>query len=322
MKKARSFLLISILLAFQTTFAQPNYQVEHLIFMVSNRGAVRISGEGYSLGTGSLMSWGPAWQWQDPCSWQDSWRLVSGPTGSEAEFEVECHAQCNFANFRPKMKYWFGTSASLLEINVTTVSDSSFAGMSWTLQISVDQFKGRTIYIIGADGKLTSLRLREEYLQGQAQLVSVTGAAGWVIPATEDAGIVYSVLSDLWPQGIPVSVDDEREWAGGTYALRNWLSQQFQLPANQTLRLLIYMIPYKGDPTPAVDQVVEVLKKLASGSTLSELKAEIIAQIGVEEALKARVSPTTVYAPYVFLAVAVLATVAVAFILLRRRSSS
>jgi len=120
--------------------AQPNYRVGPLLFAISNRGVVRISGEGFNLGTGSLMSWGPGWQWVDSCSWQDSWSLVSGPTGSEVEYEVECYAKCAFAEFRPKVKYWVGANATLLEVNLTVVSDSSFAGMAWTLQIPIERF--------------------------------------------------------------------------------------------------------------------------------------------------------------------------------------
>jgi len=50
-----------VALAAVAASAQPNYRVGPLLFAISNRGAVRISGEGFNLGTGSLMSWGPGW---------------------------------------------------------------------------------------------------------------------------------------------------------------------------------------------------------------------------------------------------------------------
>lgn len=320
MTKLPAFLLVLAVLAAATVSAQPNYQVGPFLFALSNRGAARISGEGFNLGTGSLMSWGPAWQWIDSCSWQDSWSLVSGPTGSEVEYEVECYAKCAFAEFRPKVKYWVGANATLLEVNLTVVSDSSFAGMAWTLQIPIDRFAGKTIYAIKADGSLVPLKLREQHVPGQAGLFSTDSAVGWLIPATNETGLVLALVSDLWPQGIMISVDDEREWAGGTYALRNWLSQQFQLPAGQLLRFLVYFAPYRGDPQPAVQKAVGILRALAEGSTLDEVKAAVIEELGVEEARAARVSPTALYAPYAFLAAAVVAVLVVAYAILRRRS--
>lgn len=320
-KLSKAFPILAVLAALAAS-AQPNYQVGPLLFAISNRGAVRISGEGFNLGTGSLMSWGPGWQWVDSCSWQDSWSLVSGPTGSEVEYEVECYAKCVFAEFRPKVKYWVGANATLLEVNLTVVSDSSFAGMAWTLQIPIERFAGKTIYAIKADGSLVPLKLREQHVPGQASLFSTDNAVGWLIPATNETGLVIAVASDLWPQGIMISVDDEREWAGGTYALRNWLSQQFQLPANQRLRFLVYFTPYSGDPQPAVQKAVEVSRALAKGSTLDEVKAAVIGELGVEEARAARVSPTALYAPYAVLAAAAVAAVAVVYTFMRRRAHS
>jgi len=310
---------LPVLIALATASAQPNYWVGPFLFAISNRGAVRIGGEGFNLGTGSLMSWGPGWQWVDSCSWQDSWSLVSGPTGSEVEYEVECYARCAFAEFRPKVKYWVGTNATLLEVNLTVVSDSSFAGMAWTLQIPIERFAGKTIYAIKADGSLVPLKLREQHVPGQAGLFSTDSAVGWLIPAINETGLVIAVVSDLWPQGIMISVDDEREWAGGTYALRNWLSQQFQLPANQRLRFLVYFASYRGDPQPAVQKAVGISQALAEGSTLDDVKATVIGELGVEEARAARVSPTALYTPYAFLAAAVVAVLVVVYAFTKRR---
>lgn len=262
--------------------AQPNYEVGPLLFMVSSRGAVRISGEGFNIGTGSLMSWGPAWQWQDACSWQDSWSLVSGPKGSRHDFEVECYARCDFATFRPKVRYLFGRNGSLIEINVTAVTDSSFSGMSWTLQLSIDRFAGRTIFVILPDGSTLPVTLREHHVPGQAGFFSIGQAAGWIIPVADNVGLVFSVFTDLYPQGIPQSIDDEREWAGGTYALRNWLGQQFQIPADQTLRFIVVLYPYKGDPAPYVSKVVSAISELSRGASLEEVKTMLINDLGVE----------------------------------------
>jgi hypothetical protein len=311
---------LPVLIALSIASAQPNYQVGPFLFAISNRGAVRIGGEGFNLGTGSLMSWGPGWQWVDSCSWQDSWSLVSGPTGSEVEYEVECYARCAFAEFRSKVKYWVGANATLLEANLTVVSDSSFAGMAWTLQIPIERFAGKTIYAIKADGSLVPLKLREQHVSGQAGLFSTDSAVGWLIPATNETGLVIAVVSDIWPQGIMIGVDDEREWAGGTYALRNWLSQQFQLPANQRLRFLVYFLPYSGDPQQAVRKAVDISQALAKGSTLDDVKAAVIGELGIEEARAARVSPTALYAPYAVLAAAAVAVVAVVYTLVRRRA--
>jgi len=313
---------LPVLIALSIASAQPNYQVGPFLFAISNRGAVRIGGEGFNLGTGSLMSWGPGWQWVDSCSWQDSWSLVSGPTGSEVEYEVECYARCAFAEFRSKVKYWVGANATLLEANLTVVSDSSFAGMAWTLQIPIERFAGKTIYAIKADGSLVPLKLREQHVSGQAGLFSTDSAVGWLIPATNETGLVIAVVSDIWPQGIMIGVDDEREWAGGTYALRNWLSQQFQLPANQRLRFLVYFLPYSGDPQQAVRKAVDISQALAKGSTLDDVKAAVIGELGIEEARAARVSPTALYAPYAVLAAAAVAVVAVVYTLVRRRARS
>lgn len=283
MKRIYPRVLSPLVFAALLVFAQPNYEVGPLLFMVSNRGVVRISGEGFSAGTGSLMSWGPAWLWQDACSWQDSWSLVSGPKGSKYDFEVECYAKCDFATFRPKVRYWFGRNGSLIEINVTAVADSSLSGMSWTLQLPIDRFAGRTIFVISPSGSKIPVTLREHHVPGQAGFFSIGQAAGWVIPVTDDAGLVLSVLTDLYPQGVPQSIDDEREWAGGTYALRNWLGQQFQIPADQTLRFIVVLYPYKGDPSPYVSKVVSAISELARGASLEEVKTMLINDLGIEQ---------------------------------------
>ena len=107
---------------------------------------------------------------------------MSGPTGSEVEYEVECYAKCAFAEFRPKVKYWVRANATLLEANLTVVSDSSFAGMAWTPQIPIERFAGKTIYAIKADGSLVPLKLREQHVPGQAGLFSTDSAVGWLTP--------------------------------------------------------------------------------------------------------------------------------------------
>ncbi|MCD6358018.1 MAG: hypothetical protein DRJ96_10070 [Thermoprotei archaeon] len=299
--------------------AQVTYTIGPLELTISEAGMVNVYLEGVNVGTGSLMNWGPGWKWEDACSWEDSWSVVGTPSADEVTFEVECYAKCSYAELRPRLKYWMGLEAVLLEVNVTAEGDSEFAGMSWTLQIPISRFAGERIYVVLTNGSWVEVELREEHVPGNFSLVTLNGVACWVIPMGNDSGLVYSVLTDLWPQGISIAVEDEREWGGNTYALRNWISQYFSLYKGQLIRVLVYLRAYTGDPGPAVNQVLAYTERVAMGESLSTLKRAIIEELNLEEARAARSNPVTTYMLAAFFAFTALLALLILYYFLRTR---
>lgn len=316
-RSLRACLLLLTLTAL--VLAQPTYTVGPLEFSVSEAGMLTIYLKGAAVGTGSLMSWGPGWRWEGDCSWEDSWSVVGTPSADEVTFEVECYAKCSFAELRPRLKYWVGTESALLEVNVTAEGDSEFAGMAWTLQIPISRFAGREIYLVMMNGSLIRVKLREEHVPGNFSLLFLSEVAGWVIPLDEERGLAYSVLTDLWPQGISISIDDEREWGGSTYALRNWISQYFSLHKGQLIRAVVYLRVYTGDPSAAVEEVLSRAKMLTAGEPLSAVRSAIAEGLNLEEARAARSSPAVTYTLAAFFAFVVLLALMILYYLLRRR---
>ena len=204
-------------------------------------------------------------------------------------------------------------------VNVTAEGDSEFAGMAWTLQIPISRFAGERIYVVLTNGSWVEVKLREEHVPGNFSLLSLNEVACWVIPMDNDSGLVYSVLTDLWPQGISISIDDEREWGGNTYALRNWISQYFSLYKGQLIRVLVYLRAYTGDPGPAVDRVLTYTERVAMGESLSTLKRAIIEELNLEEARAARSNPVTTYMLVAFFAFTALLALLILYYFLRTR---
>ncbi|RLF04573.1 MAG: hypothetical protein DRK00_06420 [Thermoprotei archaeon] len=318
MRRSYYACLLLLLLAVPA-LAQVTYTMGALELSISEAGMVNIYLQGANVGTGSLMNWGPGWKWEGDCSWEDSWSVVGTPSATEVTFEVECYAKCSFAELRPHLKYWIGAEAALLEVNVTAEKDSEFAGMAWTLQIPISRFAGREIFIILANGSLVKVKLREEHIPGNFSLISLSEVAGWVIPLDEGNGLVYSVLTDLWPQGILISIDDEREWGGNTYALRNWVSQYFTLYKGQLIRVMVYLRAYTGDPSAAVEDVLSYMRMVATGKPLSTVREAIVEGLNLEEARAARASPTMTYTLAAFFAFTALLALLVLYYFLRGR---
>ncbi|MEM1508367.1 MAG: hypothetical protein QXY49_01870 [Thermofilaceae archaeon] len=321
MERAWELLLLFFVVVAASAPAQPNYEVGPLTFNISNRGVLGLSKEGISVGTGSLMNWGPGWSWVSACSSQSEWRLVSGPTGSETEVELECYARCEYAEIRPKVKYWLGLAESLLEINFTVVSDSSFSGLSWTLQLPINRFSGKNVYIALMNGSLIPVRLREESVPGEFQLTWMNEAIGYVVPVDEENGLIFSVISDAWPQGMPVSIDDEREWGGSVYSLRNWIAQQFTLSAGQTVRFIVYLLPYSNTPSSGVEKLALIYGELSAGAPLNELKSKIISELSLQEVGEKRAGSALLYTLLAFVAVTVIAATIFVYLTAKKRAN-
>ncbi|MEM3138404.1 MAG: hypothetical protein QW760_07790, partial [Thermofilaceae archaeon] len=249
------------------------------------------------------------------------WRLVSGPTGSETEVELECYARCEYAEIRPKVKYWLGLAESLLEINFTVVSDSSFSGLSWTLQLPINRFSGKNVYIALMNGSLIPVRLREESVPGEFQLTWMNEAIGYVVPVDEENGLIFSVISDAWPQGMPVSIDDEREWGGSVYSLRNWIAQQFTLSAGQTVRFIVYLLPYSNTPSSGVEKLALIYGELSAGAPLNELKSKIISELSLQEVGEKRAGSALLYTLLAFVAVTVIAATIFVYLTAKKRAN-
>jgi len=299
-----------------SALAQPTVTMGDVTFIISSRGSLTVKDLSGNIGLGSLMNWGPAWSWESACSWQDSWSRVSGPTGTEKVFYMENFCRCTYAELQFGVKYWIGTEALVLEVNATATQDSEFAGMSWTFQIPISRFAGKTIYVVLRDGSRVPVNLRSEHVPGNVTLAYNEETAGWIIPADGEKGVVLGVFSDLWPQGVTTAVEDEREWQGTTYALRNWLSQYFTLSEGQTIRAVVYVAPYTGENLDArVNQLLQFAGELSSGSSLTEVKAGMIATLKIEEGAEAGIP----YAMVVAVALVAIAVLAALFYVVRAR---
>lgn len=261
------------------------------------------------------------WSWVGACSSQSEWRLVSGPAGSETEVELECHARCEYAEIRPKVKYWLGLTESLLEINFTVVSDSSFSGLSWTFQLPISSFSGKNVYIALMNGSLIPVKLREESVPGEFQLIWINEAIGYVIPIDEKSGLIFSVISDAWPQGMPVSIDDEREWGGSVYSLRNWIAQQFTLSAGQMVRFIVYLLPYSDTPSFGVEKLASIYGELSAGAPLDEVKLKIIGELGLQEVSEKKAGSAFLYTLLAFAAVTVIAATIFTYLAVKKRAN-
>ncbi|MEM2299120.1 MAG: hypothetical protein QXW23_06325 [Thermofilaceae archaeon] len=313
-------LLLALLLPFVP--AQPEYKVADLQVVFSTDGIMQINHEGFTKSTGHFKTWGPSWQWIDACSLQDNWISLSAKAG-DVEASFNGVFQCAFADVSWSQIAWIGLDSLLLELNLTARNPSNFSGMSWDLDLPIALFSGRRVTILLMNGTEVSVKLREEHIPGTwvVEGSSFGNGFGWIVPYTEDMGLVLAVFGEAWPSGMNIHVEDNRQWGGNTYSLRNWLFFDLQLTPGILVRLLVYMRVYRSQDelSEAVRSIREIADMVQRGESADIIKGYLISQMALEEAATARAGQGPPLMLLVYAGIAAVAVVILAFILIRRR---
>ncbi|MEM1928892.1 MAG: hypothetical protein QW394_03925 [Thermofilaceae archaeon] len=313
-------LLPALLLPF--ALAQPEYNVADLQVVFSTKGLMQVRHEGFVKSTGVFKTWGPNWQWIGACSWQDNWISLSAKA-DDVEASFSGVFQCAFADVSWSQIAWVGLDSLLLELNLTARSPSNFSGMSWDLDLPIALFAGKRVTILLMNGTEVSVKLREEHIPGTwvVEGSSFGNGFGWIVPYTEDMGLVLAVFGEAWPSGMSIHVEDNRQWGGNTYSLRNWLFFDLQLTPGILVRLLVYMRVYRSQDelSEAVRYIREIADMVQRGESADIIKGYLISQMNLEEARAARAGRGPPLMMIVYAGIAVVAVLILAFIVFKRR---
>jgi hypothetical protein len=322
-RKLPLYLLAAATLAALLAFAQ-TIEYDGVEVFFSTKGVVNVRHEGFTKTTGIFKTWGPNWQWIGACSWQDDWVSLKASMGdTDASFEGAF--QCDFAKVSWRERAWLGLDSFLIELNLTADADSSFAGMAWDFDLPIPLFAGKRVTLLLSNGTQVSVKLREEHIPGTWVIdgSAYPNGVGWVIPYDGDRGLVVAVLGDTWPNGLSVDAEDNRQWGGNTYSLRNWLFFDLQMPKGVIVRLLVYVHPYSSQDELEVglSRVREAVRMLQGGESSDAVKSFLISAMNLEEAAAARKARGPPLMLIVYAAIAVVAVAVIAFALLQRRRS-
>jgi hypothetical protein len=220
---------------------------------------------------------------------------------------------------------WLGLDSFLIELNLTADADSNFAGMAWDFDLPISLFAGKNVTLLLANGTKVSVKLREEHIPGTWVIdgSAYPNGVGWVIPYDGDRGLVVAVLGDTWPNGLSVHAEDNRQWGGNTYSLRNWLFFDLQMPKGVIIRLLVYVQPYSSQDELEIglSRIREAVGMLQNGESSDAVKSFLISAMNLEEAATARKARGPPLMLIVYAAIAVVAVVVIAFAMLKRRRS-
>jgi hypothetical protein len=319
-RKLPLYLLAAATLAALLAFAQ-TIEYDGVEVFFSTKGVVNVRHEGFTKTTGIFKTWGPNWQWIGACSWQDDWVSLKASMGDiDASFEGAF--QCDFAKVSWRERAWLGLDSFLIELNLTADADSSFAGMAWDFDLPISLFAGKRVTLLLSNGTQVSVKLREEHIPGTWVIdgSAYPNGVGWVIPYDGDRGLVVAVLG---PNGLSVHAEDNRQWGGNTYSLRNWLFFNFQMPKGVIVRLLVYVQPYSSQDELEIglSRIREAVKMLQNGESSDAVKSFLISAMNLEEAAAARKARGPPLMLIVYAAIAVVAVAVIAFALLKRRRS-
>jgi hypothetical protein len=322
-RKLPLYLLAAATLAALLAFAQ-TIEYDGVEVFFSTKGVVSVRHEGFTKTTGIFKTWGPNWQWIGACSWQDDWVSLKASMGDiDASFEGVF--QCDFAKVSWRERAWLGLDSFLIELNLTADADSSFAGMAWDFDLPIPLFAGKRVTLLLSNGTQVSVKLREEHIPGTWAIdgSAYPNGVGWVIPYDGDRGLVVAVLGDTWPDGLSVHAEDNRQWGGNTYSLRNWLFFNFQMPKGVIVRLLVYVHPYSSQDELEIglSRVREAVRMLQNGESSDAVKSFLISAMNLEEAAAARKARGPPLMLIVYAAIAVVAVAVIAFALLKRGRS-
>jgi hypothetical protein len=321
-RKLVSCFLALVALAALLVFAQVEYDGIEVAF--STKGVVTVRHEGFTKTTGVFKTWGPNWQWVDACSYQDNWASLKASMG-DVEASFEGAFQCAFAKVSWRERSWLGLDSFLIELNMTADEVSSFAGMSWDFDLPISLFAGKNVTLLLANGTKVSVKLRREHIPGTWVIdgSAYPNGVGWMIPYDSDRGLAVAVLGDTWPTGMSVHAEDNRQWGGNTYSLRNWLFFNLQMPKGVIIRLLVYVKPYSSQDEMEIglSRIREAVGMLQNGESSDVVKSFLISEMNLEEAAAARKARGPPLMLIVYAAIAVVAVVVIAFAMLKRRRS-
>ncbi|MEM3138182.1 MAG: hypothetical protein QW760_06645, partial [Thermofilaceae archaeon] len=320
MLKAKIAGLTFTLLMISACLVLAQYKYGSIELNFNNKGIVTVSYENMVLVTGGFNTWGPTWDWEDACSYQNNWAALQYRLG-DVEGEFNGAFQCGFAKASWWERAWIGLNAVLIELNITATQESSFSGMAWDYDIPVGLFKGMNVTMLFANGSSVNVRLREERVPGEWVIILQPGTIGWIVPFDEKTGVVLAVFGDAWPTGMDAQIEDEREWGGSVYALRSWLFFDFTMSEGQMLRILAYIQPYTTpeEQEAATLKVTETAKRLASGYDVGLIKEQLIKDMHIEEAAELRRAQGPPLMLIAYIAVAIVGALALLFFLLRSR---
>lgn len=321
-KMLPGFIMLPVLAALLVFAQVVEYDGVEVFF--STKGVVNVRHEGFTKTTGVFKTWGPNWQWIGACSYQDDWISLKADMG-DVEASFEGAFQCDFAKVSWRERSWLGLDSFLVELNMTADEDSTFAGLAWDFDLPISLFQGKRVTLLLSNGTEVSVKLREEHIPGTWVIdgSAYPNGVGWVIPYDGDKGLVVAVLGDTWPNGLSVHAEDNRQWGGNAYSLRNWLFFDLQMPKGVIIRLLVYVQPYSSQDELEIglSRIREAVKMLQNGESSDAVKSFLISAMNLEEAATARKARGPPLMLIVYAAIAVIAVVVIAFAMLKRRRS-
>lgn len=320
----RTLAVMSLLLALLLPFAlaQAEYNVGGLQVLFNAKGVMQVSHEGFVKSTGRFKTWGPGWNWIDACSLQDNWISLAARAGdTEASFNGVF--QCAFADVSWNQTTWIGPNSLLLELNLAAQKLSNFSGLSWDLDLPISLFAGGQVTILLMNGTEVNVKLREMHVPGTWVIEgsAFDNGFGWIVPYTDEMGLVLAVFGEAWPTGMSVHVEDNRQWGGNTYSLRNWLFFDFQLTPGILVRLLVYIRVYRdfGELEEAVSFIREMGDMVQRGESVDVIKSHVISEMALRETAVGREARGLPLTLIVYAGVAVVAVILLALILTRWR---
>ena len=317
-----SIILIAVVLASLIAFSQAGYEIDGIEIAFSTKGVFQIRREGFTVSQGVFKTWGPGWQWVDACSWQDNWVALSYKAGdTDASFSGSF--QCSFAQVSWSENSWIGLNSMLVELNLTAAKPSNFSGMSWDLDLPIALFAGKIVRIVLMNGTEVQVKLREEHVPGTwvVEGSAFPNGFAWVVPYDDEEGLVLAVFGEAWPTGMSIHVEDNREWGGNTYSLRNWLFFDFQMTPGIFVRIFMFVRFYKSqnELEEALRLVREVGNMVQRGEGADYIKSYLISAMDLEAAAEARRARGPPLMLIVYAAIAVVAVVLLAAIVLKKR---
>ncbi|MCS7104775.1 MAG: hypothetical protein NZ954_04340 [Thermofilaceae archaeon] len=319
LKKRLAFLLVLTILA-QPVFSQ--YEYDGVRVSLSNDGVIIFEHEAFTKSTGRFKTWGPAWSWEDACSLQDNWVSLHADAG-DVEASFEGSFTCSFAQVSWREQAWFGVDSILLELTLSADKDSNFSGLAWDLDLPISLFAGQTVSIILMNKSIKTVKLRETHVPGTWVIEGsqYSNGIGWVVPYTSETGLVLAVFGEAWPGGMSIHVEDNRQWGGTAYSLRNWLFFDLALPPGVLVKLYVYIRVYKSleEVEAGIQLINELSEMIQRGVSGDSVKSYLIDQLNLEEAAairRARGPPTMLLA---YAGIAVVATIVVVYSLTRKR---
>ncbi|MGQ9479442.1 MAG: hypothetical protein ACUVQ0_05445, partial [Thermoproteota archaeon] len=261
--------------------AQPSMEYGNMEFAYGNCGMINVFYQGLPMGRVEMVLFGPGWSWDNPCSLHSMWSIISDYTQVDDKYVTQCASTCSFAEVTWDIQVILLNDMIVSDVVATADADSNFQAIVLQFYAPIDQFKGRTVKAVLADGSEIEVNLRETHIPGSPGLGNYQYGLAWIIPFSKSEGVLIAFLSEDWPFGTEIRAQDEREWGSQFYSIRYSVAgggSPYAMFQGDKLRFLTVISPYNSADKlgSAVDKMLSLIDMLTGGSSLDAVKNELL----------------------------------------------